>query len=131
MLDKSAAETKKGKISAHVLDTLKSDRRLYGIKGLRLSNHQPTQDVAEKRYIFILERMHGNDINLPIISRQFELNRREQDIVRLLIEERGNKEIAQVLGLSLNTIKSYLRILMRKLGVSSRAGIITCLLTKK
>ena len=48
----------------------------------------------------------------------------------MLIEEKGNKEIAQALGLSLNTIKSYLKIIMRKLGVSSRAGVISCLLRK-
>jgi len=112
----------------YFLDTLKSDRRLYGIKGLRLSNHDSSQ---ENRFLFILERIQAERLNLSLISRQCKLNQREQDIVRLLIEEKGNKEIAEVLGLSLNTIKSYLKILMRKLGVSSRAGVITCLLMKK
>lgn len=110
------------------LDTLKSDRRLYGIRGLRLSNDHSSR---EDRFLFILERIQAEMINLSLISRRHKLNQREQDIVRLLIEEKGNKEIAQVLGLSLNTIKSYLKILMRKLDVSSRAGVITCLLMKK
>jgi DNA-binding CsgD family transcriptional regulator len=130
LLDKSPAE-EEGNTSAHILDTLKSDRRLYAIKGLRLSNHQPAREGIENQFIFILERMQADKMNLSLIGRHFALNKRELDIVRLLIEERGNKDIAEVLGLSLNTIKSYLRILMRKLGVSSRAGIITCLLTKK
>jgi len=112
----------------YFLDTLKSDRRLYGIKGLRLSNDHSSR---ENRFLFMLERIQAEMINLSLISRQHKLNQREQDIVRLLIEEKGNKEIAEVLGLSTNTIKSYLKILMRKLGVSSRAGIITCLLMKK
>jgi len=130
LFEETTAETEKGDRNACVIDTLKSDRRLYCIKGLRLSNHHPNQEAIGNRYIFVMERMNTEDINLPLILRHFKLNKREQDIVRLLIQERGNKEIAQVLGLSLNTIKSYLKILMRKLGVTSRAGIITCLLTK-
>jgi DNA-binding CsgD family transcriptional regulator len=98
---------------------------------LKLSNNHHTQETLNNRYIFILERMQTGGINLSLISRHFQLNKREQEIVELLIKERGNQEIADALGLSLNTIKSYLRILMRKLGVSSRAGIITCLLTKR
>jgi DNA-binding CsgD family transcriptional regulator len=98
---------------------------------MRLSNHQPNQEATGNRFIFFMERMKTDDINLSLISRHFQLNKREQEIVELLIKERGNQEIADALGLSLNTIKSYLRILMRKLGVSSRAGIITCLLTKR
>lgn len=131
LLEENNAEAEKENTNAYVLDTLKSDRRLYCIKGLRLSNHQPNQEAIGNRFIFFMERMNTDDINLPLISRHFNLNKREQDIVQLLIKEKGNQEISQVLGLSLNTIKSYLKILMRKLGVTSRAGIISCLLTKK
>ena len=128
LFEKNVTRTEEENRSAYFLDTLKSDRRVYGVKGLRLANHQSSQ---ENRFIFILERMQAEKINLSLISRQSKLNQREQDIVRLLLEEKGNKEIALALGLSLNTIKSYLKILMRKLGVSSRAGVITCLLMKK
>jgi DNA-binding NarL/FixJ family response regulator len=128
LLEENMTKTEEKNMSAYFLDTLKSDRRLYGIKGLRLSNHHSS---IENQFLFIMERIQAESINLSLISRQCKLNQREQDIVRLLIEDKGNKEIAQVLGLSLNTIKSYLKILMRKLGVSSRAGVITCLLMKK
>ncbi|MEW6608379.1 MAG: LuxR C-terminal-related transcriptional regulator [bacterium] len=130
MINKGLTKTEQGNTPVYILDTLKSDRRFYLVKGLSLSNHKSSQE-EDNRFIFILERMNVDKLNLSLISRQFSLNQREQDIVRLLIEERGNKEIAQILGLSLNTIKSYLKILMRKLSVTSRAGIIACLLTKK
>ena len=131
LFDKACIKTEQKNASIYMLDTFKSDRRIYSVKGLSLSNHKSSQDIKGNRYIFILERMQPDKINLSLLSRQFNLNQRERDIVRLLIKERGNKEIAEVLGLSLNTIKSYLKILMRKLGVSSRAGIITCLLSKR
>jgi len=81
--------------------------------------------------MFLLERIHPDSINLPLLLRELKLNQREQEIVRLLLEDRSNKEIAYALGLSLNTVKAYMKLLMRKLGVNTRAGVISYLLTKR
>jgi DNA-binding CsgD family transcriptional regulator len=115
----------------HFIELLKSGRRLYTVRGLVLSGRHHALQKSETRFMFILDRICPDRVNFSLISRQWKLNNREQDIVRLLLEERSNKEIAHALGLSLNTIKGYMKLLMRKLGVSSRVGIITCLLTKK
>jgi len=81
--------------------------------------------------MFILERIRSDLLNIPQISREWNLNNREQDLIQLLLSGMSNKEIAYALGLSLNTIKAYMKLLMRKLGVNSRAGIISHVLTKK
>ncbi|HEY7520087.1 MAG TPA: LuxR C-terminal-related transcriptional regulator [Methylomirabilota bacterium] len=53
--------------------------------------------------------------------RQFrELTRREQEIIRLLIQGVSNKEIAQHLSISERTVKGHLTHVYSKLGVSSR-----------
>ena len=130
LLEKKASQIGDGNTTVHIIDTLKSARRFYYIKGLILSNNLTPEKVMENRYLFILERINTNNENIPFIVRKFKLNKREQEIFKLLMAERSNKEIAQILSLSPNTIKCYIRILMRKLGVSSRAGIITSLLTK-
>jgi DNA-binding CsgD family transcriptional regulator len=49
-------------------------------------------------------------------------------MVELLIEGMTTKEMAQALGLSPNTIKSFLRLVMAKMGVSTRSGIVGKLL---
>ena len=67
-----------------------------------------------------LNRREGGDVGV-----------REQEIVRLLLTGGGNKEIAHRLRLSENTIKGYMKLLMRKLGVNNRAGIIAALLMEK
>ena len=122
---------KKGISTIHYIDVFKSGRRRYAVKGLILSNAQDISQQEHTYYMFSLERIHRDTINLPLISRQWQLNNREQELVPLLLEDLSNKEIAYRLNLSINTVKLYMKILMRKLGVNSRAGIISNLLTKK
>jgi DNA-binding CsgD family transcriptional regulator len=70
-------------------------------------------------------------MNLSMIFRKLKLAPREQEIVRLLLGGSSNKEIAGSLGISLNTVKGYMKLLSRKLGVSSRAEIIALVLAAK
>jgi DNA-binding NarL/FixJ family response regulator len=52
------------------------------------------------------------------------LTPRERDVVQLVADGFGNREIAERLGLSPHTIKNYLFNVFEKLGVSSRAELI-------
>jgi len=49
-----------------------------------------------------------------------ELTERELAVLRLLDGERSNREIGQILYVSPNTVKSHVKSIYRKLGVSSR-----------
>lgn len=113
------------------IDILQSGRRRYGVRGAILLQQIPIRQKQEKRYLFILERICVNYANIPMIIRSWNLNRREREIVVLLLEGRCNKEIARALGLSLNTIKVYLKLLMGKLGASTRNEIVAILLSGK
>jgi DNA-binding CsgD family transcriptional regulator len=53
-----------------------------------------------------------------------ELTQRERELIPLLATDRTVSEIADEFGVSVNTIKSQMRSLMRKLGVSSRRQLI-------
>ncbi|MTD55742.1 response regulator transcription factor [Amycolatopsis pithecellobii] len=50
---------------------------------------------------------------------------REYDVLRLVSAGHTNAEIGQQLGLSLNTVKTYLHNVMHKLGARNRAQVIT------
>ncbi len=52
------------------------------------------------------------------------LSRREKQIVDALLAGRTNKEIAQQLGVSDQTIKNQLTRLYRKVGVNSRLELV-------
>jgi len=60
--------------------------------------------------------------------KKFGLTPRERQMVELLIAGMTTKEMAQTLHLSANTIKSFLRLVMAKMRVSTRSGIVGKLL---
>lgn len=107
-----------------VVEFIRSNRRLYAVRGILLLNHN-SHDTTTKNYLFMLDRICHDKMNLPLFSRMWNLSNREKDLVRLLLEDKSNKEIAHILNLSTNTVKGYLKMLMRKLGVTSRAGIVS------
>ena len=52
------------------------------------------------------------------------LTNREREILALLADGLGNKQIAARLGISTNTVKTHLELLFEKLEVSSRAEAV-------
>jgi DNA-binding NarL/FixJ family response regulator len=79
-----------------------------------------------------LERVHAGEVvvsdsprsrstvGLDWPGRTEGLSDREAEILALVTQAKSNREIAEMTYLSINTIKSYLRSLFRKLGVRSR-----------
>jgi DNA-binding CsgD family transcriptional regulator len=61
----------------------------------------------------------GHDIVVDTL-----LTNREREILALLADGLGNKQIAARLGISTNTVKTHLEFLFDKLSVSSRAEAV-------
>lgn len=58
-----------------------------------------------------------------------QLSRREEEVLRLLIQGKANKVIAHEMCLSTKTIETHRAHIMRKLGVNSLAGLVWMALT--
>ena len=62
------------------------------------------------------------------LSQRYRLSPREEEILLSLTEGLASKEIAQKLRISPNTVKTYLRLIMMKMGVTTRSAIMGKLL---
>lgn len=74
--------------------------------------------------VVILERKSNETVKLTEFSQRFGLTAREQETVRFLLKGFTSKEIAQRMEISPNTVKAFLRLVMVKMNVSTRSGII-------
>lgn len=60
-------------------------------------------------------------------AREHDLTRREEDMLRLIMEGRTQPEIARELFVSRDTVKTHVRNLYRKMGVSSKGELVETL----
>lgn len=60
------------------------------------------------------------ETRLEGIFAKYGLSKREQEIIRLVLEGQGNKDIARKLYISLNTVKNHSYHIYQKLGVKNR-----------
>lgn len=72
----------------------------------------------------LLERQFRDPIEMFEARRRFRLSPRECETVQHLIHGLTTKEVAQRMKISPNTVKQYIRLVMSKVGVTTRSGII-------
>ena len=72
----------------------------------------------------LLERYASGVSCASELSQQFDLTAREQEVVELLQQGLTSKEIASRMNISPNTVKAFLRLVMVKMDVSTRSGIV-------
>ncbi len=97
---------------------LKSDAKRFLLAAIEsLALHKPffTAKVSEALLDFFLKRPgHA----------QFALTPRERGVVQLIAEGHSNKQIANVLNISLKTVETHRAAVMRKLNLSSSASLV-------
>ena len=82
-------------------------------------------DVSAPVDLVLVARAPGA-ANTPVRDRIVGagLTAREREVLTLLADGLGNKQIAARLGISTNTVKTHLELLFEKLGVSTRAQAV-------
>ena len=111
--------------SGHDLDFVKlykSGRRRYLCRSFRLEcneNGKPRYWVG-----ILLERYSCGVTAVIELSKHFDLTCREKETVEFLLQGLTSKEIATRMNISPNTVKAFLRLVMVKMDVSTRSGIV-------
>jgi DNA-binding CsgD family transcriptional regulator len=108
--------------NGHSILKLKSGRRTYVCRAFLLNSNGKGNGSAT---LLMLERGMPGRFALSQAAQQFRLTHREQQAVALLLQGLSNKEIADIMGVSANTVKAFLRMATIRMGVSSRSGIVT------
>jgi DNA-binding CsgD family transcriptional regulator len=72
----------------------------------------------------ILERGANRSFSIAQVSEKFHLSTREREVLPHLLNGLTTKEIASGMDISPNTVKVFLRMIMVKMGVSTRSGIV-------
>jgi DNA-binding NarL/FixJ family response regulator len=88
-------------------------------------------DLAPATIVDALERMAYGEVVITtrVGTRQprtdpDELTQRELDVLRLVARGHSNREISVLLALSPNTVKTYIRLAYRRIGVESRSQAV-------
>jgi DNA-binding CsgD family transcriptional regulator len=85
--------------------------------------------ISRLTVALLLERQFRAHAALFEASRRFHLSPRESETVQHLVHGLTTKEIAQRMQVSPNTVKQFVRLVMRKVGGTTRSGIIGTILS--
>ncbi|MBT9329586.1 LuxR C-terminal-related transcriptional regulator [Acidipila sp. 4G-K13] len=111
-----------GKSDPEFVREYRSGSRRYLCRAFRLNcNLSARTGLA---IAVLLERHMSGSESLEELAQQFDLTGRESETVSLLLEGLTSKEIANRMNISPNTVKAFLRLVMVKMDVSTRSGIV-------
>jgi DNA-binding CsgD family transcriptional regulator len=109
-----------------------SGRRRYRCRALRLDSSGPDSrgcvDHLEPKIVVVIERVSTQSPDITRWSETFQLTSRECETVKFLLKGLTSKEIGDQMSISPNTVKSFLKLVMAKVGASNRTGIIAKIL---
>jgi DNA-binding CsgD family transcriptional regulator len=95
-----------------------------GAQGTGIAAISHHADFPQPKIAVVLERVFTQPADITRWSEAYQLTSRECETVRLLMRGLTSKEIANEMNISPNTVKSFLKLVMAKVGASNRTGII-------
>jgi DNA-binding CsgD family transcriptional regulator/transcriptional regulator with XRE-family HTH domain len=100
-----------------------SGKRKYVCRAFRLTESRNGLPGGAATAV-LLERSGAAICVAAQVSDRCHLTEREREVVELLIQGFTNKHIAERMNISANTVRAFVRLVMAKLGVSTRSGIV-------
>lgn len=107
--------------------TFLSGRRTYSCRGLPVNGM--TNGASHASLAVLLERVSARSASLLRLSERFHLTSREQEVAQFLLQGLTSKEIGLRMQISPNTVKTFLRLILDRMGVSRRSAIVGKALT--
>jgi DNA-binding CsgD family transcriptional regulator len=106
----------------------KSGRREYLCRAFPL-DHESNKGISDAAAVLVvLQRRVSGCFAMYQLTQQFHLTHREAEVLTLLLQGLSSKEMAGRMRISLNTVKAFIRLVMIKMGASSRSEIAATVL---
>jgi DNA-binding NarL/FixJ family response regulator len=103
-----------------VLKRASDDDLMYAIRTVAQGGSYLSPRVSDR----LFQRIQNGTIDANTVASPLaELSPREVQVLRLVAEGKTSKEIANMLDLSVQTIRSYRKTMMKKLNVNNVAGL--------
>ncbi len=104
-----------------------------GAKGYILKNAMPEEIIEAIREVYIGKTYFCEEMNKKLKNDNGKpfLTMRETELLKLVVEGYTNREIADKLFLGVETINSYRKNLLLKLGVKNTASLVRYAITEK
>lgn len=67
------------------------------------------------------------DAAVAFLDRRYALTPRQREVARLVLLGWTDRQIAQELGIAVNTVRDHLRKLFERLDIASRSEVVGCL----
>ena len=67
----------------------------------------------------------AKDVDFGLVKKKYRLSNRECDVLEALMNGAKDKDIARSVGLTTGTVRSYLKSIRGKLGVTTRTAIVS------
>jgi DNA-binding CsgD family transcriptional regulator len=111
-----------GEIPAEgVATSFLSGRRRYSCRVTRLNS---VGAAAGAVYLLMIDHTGATVADESYVVERYSLTHRETELLRFLMTGLTNKEIGDRMQISPNTVKAFLKLMMTKMGVSTRAAVV-------
>lgn len=107
----------------YLLKRTSADELVTQLQAVVAGGSPLTPGVA--RIVLEVVRRHETDAVAPEPDRQLAISGRERDVLRLLAEGLVHKQVADQLGISLDTVRTYVRRIYEKLQVKTVAQAVS------
>lgn len=104
-----------------------SGKRKYLCRAFQMSGFYKGE--SKSFVALLLERAFGRPAFSTATLERFHLTIREREVAQHLMEGLTSKDIGKRMNISPNTVKAFIRLIMFKMGVSTRSGIVVKALT--
>jgi DNA-binding CsgD family transcriptional regulator len=108
---------------ARFVAEFRSGRRRYFCRAFVVDSQ--ANELGQPSIAVLLERGPSGLVPLRRVIQQFNLTPREREVLEYLLQGMSSKAIADRMKLSPNTVKTFLRLIMIKMGVTSRSAIVS------